>query len=102
MKFIANEEDEDRNGLIEFWCCCCCCSDGLLFVFIEINDWLEILLLLLFKLLMVSFSLRFFLFSKQLGQKHLPFGAEFKPTQTKWNHWVSHLIGKLKKILVIL
>ena len=91
MKFIANEDDEDRNGLIECWfccCCCCCVSDGLLLLlllFIEINDWLE------FKLFIVSFSLRFFLFSTQLGQNHLPFGAEFKPTHTKWNHCVSHL-----------
>ncbi len=29
------------------------------------------------------FSRLFFLISAQVGQNHFPFGAEFKPTQTK-------------------
>ena len=52
------------------------------FVF-ELIDVVEVNALLAFNNEFKCFSRLFFLISAQVGQNHFPFGAEFKPTQTK-------------------
>ena len=88
-----NEEEAERKGLSLDEKLVCCdslfmvlSSEGLaVAVVVAAPDAVAVL-----KVEFSCFSFFFFFESTQKGQNHLPFGAAFNPTHTKWNHWVSH------------